>query len=177
MRASLAAIGLLLLASALGCHRLRGAGDLRIHSFIVDRDVISEVPTGTVTFEFVSQPPGIDPRDVRFVFTSRAISGEQIVDWDTIASRDFVWRDPPGRYHTFSETDPSSEPPLGRRMRVKIPLDLVERIEEVWVVRVEGHDIDQPIPLRVEAYWGSVRQDFRERDASALYDLEPTDRG
>lgn len=143
-------VGLLVLAFAAGgCSR-----DASLSNMIPGGNIATGALECWLTFEFGEPPADIDPQDVEVVFTSIALDGPEVFDWEWIATRDkkIEGLDP------FRLTVPGEDPPVGEPFKVKFTLDAVPYLETA-----------QTIDLTATLYWGGVKRDQVTRTIEHVY--------
>ena len=150
-----------LLASGVsGCGFLDG-GNASIENIVAGGNLHDGELEVWLTLKFDEVPPSTDPRDVRVVFSGKALDTQKTFDWEFIALHD-TGKHPSGWGRIpLPETTPETDPPLGMPLDVKFPLFARRKIPE-------GGNIT----VKAELFWGKERQDSNERNINQMYKSE-----
>jgi len=100
----------------------------------------------------------VDPREISVVFTSEALKDDLEFDWEFIAAHDVERRTQGMGWKEIADTTAESEPPLGRELNVRFPLELREQFIP-----------DGQIWLEATLWWGGQPQDTIKRSLEHLY--------
>jgi len=110
--------------------------------------------------EFGEAPEGIDPKNVRVVFSGEAVDQAAEFDWTYIAERDVIPSEKFGGGHSPNASTSANEPPpAGQKLKVKFPLQ----------ARRQLYTADASIWVEADLYWGGEHQDSSKRDVSRLW--------
>ncbi len=113
-----------------------------------------------LTIEFKRHPDNINLRDVKVVFSSIALFGDQSFDWQYIAANDQIAQGLGKGYRPNEGSQPDQNPPLKTRIKVNYPLQARPRLE----------DLDETITLTAELFWGGEKQGSLSRTIEHVYE-------
>jgi hypothetical protein len=147
------------LAAAAALLPLAACSDARLSEMVPGSNLAMSKLECWLTLEFSKLPEGIDPRDVKVVFSSQALLSDITFDWNYIASQDQV---PQGFGRGFApneKTDPRRPPPLSQPIKVRFPLSakpMVHHEGTLW--------------LEAKLFWGGKQQDSERRSIEHVYE-------
>jgi hypothetical protein len=142
-------VSFVVLVSA-GCHLIQGTGSAKLSEMIPGFSPRMDKLESWLTIEFRKYPKKGDLRDVKIVFSSVALSRDEVFNWHYIASHDVI---PKGFMKGFEEntkTSAEEEPPLNVPVKVNYPLHALHQI------KLEPGEV---ISLKAELFWAGVKQD------------------
>ncbi len=141
-----------------------GCGNAKIEKMVGGGNIASGHLECWLDLNFKKLPSGIDPRDVKVLFSGAAVAREVEYDWEYIAEHDVVQRGTKfgSGYRPNTETTPDSDPPLNMTIRVKFPLEAQQVVEQ----------FSSKIWIKAELYWGGKKQDSDKEDVQRLYQSE-----
>lgn len=139
---------------------MTGCGNAKIDNMIAGGNLGTGELECWLVLKFDRYPDGVDARDVKVRFHSKALDDTPEFDWAYIAERDVTSGKEFGSGNRPNkETTAASDPPLGQPLKVLFPLhakrELETRTSAIW--------------LHADLYWGGVKQDSMKEDIQRLY--------
>ncbi len=114
-----------------------------------------------LTIEFKKYPDNVNLRDVKVVFSSIALFGDQSFDWQYIAANDQIAQGLGKGYRPNEESQPDQDPPLKIKIKVKYPLRARPRLEL---------DFTETIVLKAVLFWGGKKQGSLSKTIDHVYE-------
>ncbi|MBU8870191.1 MAG: hypothetical protein KOO60_04860 [Gemmatimonadales bacterium] len=149
----------LLLPALTGCH-LPGLGPASLSDMVPGMSKRMDKLECWVTIEFKKIPDGIDPKDVKLVFSSMALESDETFDWAYIAANDGIAQGMGKGYAPNEASDPNQPPPLKVKCKAKYPLRAKPRLDLA---------LDQRLGLQVDLYWGGKKCDSMNQTIEHVY--------
>ena len=113
-----------------------------------------------LTIEFKKYPEGVNPKDVKVVFSSFALHNKQAFSWQYIAAHDQIAQGLGKGYKPNEASQPDQDPPLKTKIKVNYPLQAKMHLE----------NIEGVIELKAELFWGGKKQDSITTTIEHVYD-------
>ena len=113
-----------------------------------------------LTIKFKKYPEGINPLDVKVVFSSIALFEDQTFTWGYIAANDVVPQGMGKGNRPNEETRPDLKPPLNTKIKVKYPLRARPKIDV---------EVTDTITLYADLYWGGKKLDSASKALEHTY--------
>jgi hypothetical protein len=160
MKKSLVVVVPLLVVLLVSCHLLSGTGSARLSEMIPGFSPRMDKLECWLTIEFRKYPKKGDLRDVKVVFSSVALSKDEVFDWSFIASKDSISKGFNKGFIDNAETSPDRDPPL------KVPVKLNYPLHALYKVKLKP---GQVISIKAELYWAGVKQDDMSKSIEHVY--------